>query len=74
MAIKDVDSSTMFKSNVDSRGVPRTSMFNYVIWGFSPCIEGFKHCKLVISIDVTHLYEKYKGKLLIAMATDGNGW
>ena len=26
----------------------------------------------MISIDATHLYGKYKGKLLIAMATDGN--
>ena len=26
----------------------------------------------MISINATHLYGKYKGKLLIAMATDGN--
>ena len=26
----------------------------------------------MISIDATHLYGKYKGKLLIAMAIDGN--
>ena len=26
----------------------------------------------MISMDATHLYGKYKGKLLIAMATDGN--
>ena len=26
----------------------------------------------MISIDATHLYGKYKGTLLIAMATDGN--
>ena len=71
-ALKDADSSAMFKSNVDSLGVPRTYMFNYVFWGFGSCIEGFKHCRLVISIDATHLYGKYKGKLLIAMATNGN--
>ena len=71
-ALKDVDSSTMFNINVDSHGVPRTCMFNYVFWGFDLCIEGFKHCRLVISIDATHLYGKYKGKLLIAMATNGN--
>ena len=71
-ALKDADSSTMFKTNVDSHGVPRTCMFNYVFWGFGPCIEGFKHCRLVISIDATHLYGKYKGKLLISMATNGN--
>ena len=26
----------------------------------------------MISIDATHLYGKYKGKLMIAMATDAN--
>ena len=32
----------------------------------------FKHCRAVISINATHLYGKYKGKLMIAMATDAN--
>ncbi|KAK9991215.1 hypothetical protein SO802_026200 [Lithocarpus litseifolius] len=36
------------------------------------CIDGFKYCKPVISIDGTHLYGKYQGKLLVAMATDAN--
>ena len=44
----------------------------YVFWAFTACIEGFKHCKSVISIDETHLYGKYQGVLLIAMATDAN--
>ena len=48
------------------------SIFRYVFWAFAPCIEGFRHCKLVISIDGTHLYGKYRGVLLIAMATDAN--
>jgi len=39
---------------------------------FDPCIRGSKHCRPMISIDATHLYGKYKGKLSIAMATDGN--
>ena len=30
------------------------------------------HCRPVIGIDATHLYEKYEGKLMIAMATDVN--
>ncbi|XP_050281865.1 uncharacterized protein LOC126722757 [Quercus robur] len=38
----------------------------------SPSINGFKYCKPVISIDRTHLYGKYQGKLLVAMATDAN--
>ena len=45
---------------------------HYVFWSFSPCISGFKYCKAVINIDGTHLYGKYQGKLLVAMATDAN--
>ena len=52
--------------------VPRTCIFNSVFWAFGPCIRGFKHCKPVIGIDAMHLYGKYKGNLLIAMATNGN--
>ena len=30
------------------------------------------HCRPVVCIDATHLYGKYEGKLIIAMATDAN--
>ena len=53
-------------------GVPGTCIFNSAFWAFGPCIRGFRHCRPVISIDATYLYGKYKGKLLIAMATDGD--
>ncbi|XP_035840400.1 uncharacterized protein LOC110914388 [Helianthus annuus] len=46
--------------------------FRRVFWAFNPSILGFKHCRPVISIDATHLYGKYKGKLMIAMGVDGN--
>ena len=49
-----------------------TVLLHYVFWSFSPCISRFKYCKLVISIDGTHLYGKYQGKLLVAMTTDAN--
>ena len=65
----DPDTVTTLKCNP---GVPGTCTFNSAFWAFDPCIRGFRHCRLVISIDATHLYGKYKGKLLIAMATDGN--
>ncbi|XP_015969910.1 uncharacterized protein LOC107493324 [Arachis duranensis] len=39
---------------------------------FPPCIEAFRHCKPLVSIDGTHLYGKYGGTLLIAIAQDGN--
>ena len=53
-------------------GEDDTVFLKYVFWSFGPCIDGFKYCKSVISIDGTHLYGKYQGKLLVAMATDAN--
>ncbi|MED6217432.1 hypothetical protein PIB30_017679 [Stylosanthes scabra] len=32
---------------------------------FPSCIEAFKHCKPLISIDETHLHGKYGGHLLL---------
>ena len=52
--------------------MPNTEIFQRVFWSFRPSIEGFQHCRPVMSIDGTHLYGKYKGKLLIAMGCDGN--
>nr|KAJ0225087.1 hypothetical protein LSAT_V11C100021310 [Lactuca sativa] len=46
--------------------------FSRVVWAFSPSIEGFHDFRPVISIDVTHLYGKYMGKMLIAMGVEGN--
>ncbi|XP_025678871.1 uncharacterized protein [Arachis hypogaea] len=48
------------------------SQFDTVFWTFPPCSEAFKHCKPFVSVDETHLYGKYRGMLLIAMAQDGN--
>ena len=52
--------------------MPNTEIFQRVFWSFKPFIEGFEHCRPIMSIDGTHLYGKYKGKLLIAMKCDGN--
>ncbi|XP_075663238.1 uncharacterized protein LOC142632784 [Castanea sativa] len=71
-ALKGADPSTVTQLKCDNHGVLGTCTFNCAFWAFGPCIEGFKHCRLVISIDATHLYGKYKGKLLIAMAIEAN--
>ncbi|KAL0379614.1 UNVERIFIED_CONTAM: hypothetical protein Sangu_0025700 [Sesamum angustifolium] len=47
-------------------------VMGYVFWAFKPCIDGFQFCRNVISVDGTHLYTKYKYKLLIAAVMDGN--
>ncbi|XP_025634180.1 uncharacterized protein [Arachis hypogaea] len=49
-----------------------TVYFHRLFWTFSPCIEPFRHCKPLVSIDGTHLYGKYGGTLLLAIAQDGN--
>ena len=51
---------------------PNEEIFQRVFWAFALSIKGFTHCRLVLSIDGTHLYKKYKGTLLIAMGCDGN--
>ncbi|XP_025640925.1 uncharacterized protein [Arachis hypogaea] len=33
--------------------------FHRLFWTFPPCIEAFRHCKPLVSIDGTHLYGKY---------------
>ena len=49
-----------------------TKVFQHVVWAFHPSIEGFNHCRPILSIDGTHLYGKYKCTLMIAMGCDGN--
>lgn len=51
---------------------PTCRMFHRVFWTFPPCVEGFKYCKRFVSVDGTHLYGKYGGTLLMAIAQDGN--
>ncbi|XP_073271468.1 uncharacterized protein [Primulina huaijiensis] len=45
---------------------------NYVFWAFKPCVDGFRHCRKIISVDGTHLYTKYKHKMLIGVTLDAN--
>ncbi|XP_073308366.1 uncharacterized protein [Primulina huaijiensis] len=37
-----------------------------------PCVDGFRHCQKIISVDGTHLYTKYKHKMLIDVTLDAN--
>ena len=66
------DPSTQYNYHTIPRSVPGTTLLCYVFWAFTLCITTFRYCKLVISIDRTHLYGKYQGVLLIVMATDAN--
>ena len=70
--LKDASPGTKYKLLVDDNYERGTCTFKFVFWAFRPCIVGFKKCRSVISIDATHLYGKYKGKLMIAMTIDAN--
>ncbi|XP_025628680.1 uncharacterized protein [Arachis hypogaea] len=48
------------------------SMFDKVYWAFPFCVETFKHCMPFDSVNGAHLYGRYGGVLLIAVAQDGN--
>ena len=59
---------TMTKLKVDD-----DNRFEICFMAFGACIFGFRECcRLAITIDRTHLKEKYKGILLIATAMDDN--
>ncbi|KAK5804134.1 hypothetical protein PVK06_031783 [Gossypium arboreum] len=48
-------------------------VFRRLFWTFDPCVTAFSHCKPLVQVDGTWLYENYKQILLIAVAQDGNG-
>ncbi|KAG5549481.1 hypothetical protein RHGRI_014722 [Rhododendron griersonianum] len=50
--------------------IPGCLTFDRLFWAFGPAIEGFKHCRPVISIDGTFLTGKYKGVILVAVSQD----
>ncbi|KAH0764066.1 hypothetical protein KY290_020139 [Solanum tuberosum] len=72
-ALKHFNPGTIVEWKTERRVDVIEDVFNYVFWTFKSCIDGFVFCRPVISIDGTHVYGKYDIKLLIAIATDGNG-
>ncbi|XP_069154454.1 uncharacterized protein [Solanum lycopersicum] len=56
----------------DSMSSLEVKTLKYVFWAFKSCIDGFQTCRPIISIDGTHMYEKYEIKLLIAVGIDEN--
>ena len=72
LAIEQANSGCVVIWKTCDINMPNTEIFQRVFWSFKPSIKGFEHCRLVMSIDGTHLYGKYKGTLLITMRCDGN--
>jgi hypothetical protein len=47
-------------------------IFFRAFWCFPQCVEAFRHCHPVFSIDGTFLIDKYRGTLLIVISCDAN--
>ncbi|XP_016168933.1 uncharacterized protein LOC107611532 [Arachis ipaensis] len=76
MVAKEPSAADEYKTAYGYRGgelVEDLRILTRVFWAFYPCIKAFRSCKPVVQIDGTHLYEKYKGALLVAVSQDGNG-
>ncbi|XP_057730529.1 uncharacterized protein LOC130945850 [Arachis stenosperma] len=56
----------------ESEEVQGVRVLHRVFWSFYSCIVAFRHCKPLVHVDGTHLYGKYKGALLVAVAQDEN--
>ncbi|XP_075077207.1 uncharacterized protein LOC142163952 [Nicotiana tabacum] len=72
-ALQHFNPGTVVEWKLDrSPDIPE-NIFRYMFWAFKPTIIDFVHCRLVISIDGTHVYGKYDIKMLIIVAIDANG-
>jgi hypothetical protein len=60
----------VLKPNV--MGAEGRQYFFRAFWAFGQCIEAFKHCCDVLSIDGTFLMGKYEGTMLIAIVIDAD--
>ncbi|RYR59837.1 hypothetical protein Ahy_A05g025812 isoform B [Arachis hypogaea] len=56
----------------ESEEILGVRVLHRIFWSFYQCIVAFKHCKPLVEVDGTHLYEKYKGTHLVAVVQDGN--
>ncbi|XP_016199073.2 uncharacterized protein LOC107640037 [Arachis ipaensis] len=68
-SVVQIETRPLYNGNEEAQGV---KILHRVFWSFNPCIRAFRHCKPLVQVDGTHLYGKYKGTLLIAVAQDGN--
>ncbi|XP_016195615.1 uncharacterized protein LOC107636632 [Arachis ipaensis] len=56
----------------ESEEVQGVRVLHRIFWSFYPCIVTFRHCNPLVQVDDTHLYKKYKGTFLVAVAQDKN--
>ncbi|QHO23522.1 uncharacterized protein DS421_12g364270 [Arachis hypogaea] len=68
-SVVQIETRPLYNGSEEAGGV---KILHRVFWSFNPCVRAFKHCKPLVQVDGTHLYGKYKGTLLVAVAQDGN--
>nr|XP_025693013.1 uncharacterized protein LOC112795291 [Arachis hypogaea] len=68
-SVVQIETRPLYNGNEEAQWV---KILHRVFWSFNPCVRAFRHCKPLVQVDRTHLYEKYKGTLLVAVAQDGN--
>jgi hypothetical protein len=56
----------------DVMGAEGRQYFLYAFWTFGQCVEVFKHCCDVLSIDGMFLMRKYEDTMLIAIGIDAD--
>ncbi|XP_070045670.1 uncharacterized protein [Nicotiana tomentosiformis] len=72
-ALQHFNPGTVVEWKVEqSPGIPE-HIFKYMFWTFKPAIDGFLHCRSVLSIDGTYVYGNYNIKLLIVVVVYANG-
>nr|XP_025648015.1 uncharacterized protein LOC112742994 [Arachis hypogaea] len=68
-SVVQIETRPLYNGNEEAQGV---KILHRVFWSFNPCIRAFRHCKPLVQVEGTHLYEKYKGTLLVVVAQDRN--
>ncbi|RYR28910.1 hypothetical protein Ahy_B01g053131 isoform A [Arachis hypogaea] len=68
-SVVQIETQPLYNGNEEAHGV---KILHRVFCSFNPCIRAFRHFKPLVQVDGTHLYGKYKGTLLVAVAQDGN--
>ncbi|KAE8776478.1 hypothetical protein D1007_50921 [Hordeum vulgare] len=48
------------------------AVFHRAFWCYGQCVEAFKNCHPVLSVDGTFLTDRYKGPLMVTMAHSSN--
>src|SRR5215469_14657499 len=72
--MREVQGSSCTIDSKDEHSAERMTHrpFHHLFWSFRSCIKGFMHYKLLVQVNETHLYRKYKGTLMVAISQDGN--